>query len=328
MKPRINIYNQISSFYSFVFDNQDKINKSHISLYMFLLNQNNRNNWSEWFKLPFDLAMFGACIGNKGTYYRCLSDLQDFKLIKYKKGKNDFKAPQISIVVLSKNEPLTVPLSEPLTVPLTVPLTGQLSEQLSVLLTGNIDILITDNYKLITNNIKKWIKKELELSKKEIEIESLDFSKFDFPEDAIEIWTNWINYKKEQHKDSYASKSSMQTALNQLCKLSKGNSKIAYEIVNNSIANLYKGLFELKTTPNTEPQKPKEYEPNAHLLKIVNRLERDGDITTKQAEIARVTIANATTFINVSTFMDGLKNLEKLGEDPDLLDNGNTIRIG
>lgn len=79
---------------------------------------------------------------------------------------------------------------------------------------------------------------------------------------------------------------------------------------------------------NNQSQKPKEYEPNAHLLKIVNRLERDGDITTKQAEIARVTIANATTFINVSTFMDGLKNLEKLGEDSDLLDNGNTLRIG
>jgi len=162
----------------------------------------------------------------------------------------------------------------------------------------------------------------------EIKIESLNFSNFDFPEDAIEIWTIWITYKKEQHKDIYASKSSMQTALNQLCKLSKGNSKIANEIVNNSIANLYKGLFELKTTTNTESQKPKEYEPNAHLLKIVNRLERDGDITTKQAEIARVTIANATTFINVSTFMDGLKNLEKLGEDSDLLDNGNTLRIG
>lgn len=162
MKPRINIYEQISAFYSFVYENPDKINKSHVALYMFLINQNNRSNWSEWFKLPYDLAMAGACIGSKGTYYKCLNELQSWKLIKYKKGENDYKAPQISIIVLSKSEQLTVPLSEPLTVPLTGQLSEQLSEQLSVLLTGNIDILITSNYKLITDNIKKWIKSELD----------------------------------------------------------------------------------------------------------------------------------------------------------------------
>lgn len=80
----------------------------------------------------------------------------------------------------------------------------------------------------------------------EINIESLNFENFDFSEDAIEIWTNWITYKKEQHKDVYASKTTMQKALDQLCKISKGKTKIAEEIVNNSIASLYKGLFELK----------------------------------------------------------------------------------
>jgi hypothetical protein len=107
--------------------------------------------------MPFDLAMAGACIGSKSTYYKCLNDLQEWGLLKYVKGKNDVKAPMISIFQLSNSEPLTVPLSEPLT----VPLSGNLSEQLSVLLTGNIDILITDNYELITNNIYKWIKNEL-----------------------------------------------------------------------------------------------------------------------------------------------------------------------
>lgn len=162
MKPRINLFSQIGAFYSFVFDNQEKVNQSHVSLYMFLLNQNNRSNWSEWFKSPYDLAMAGACIGSKSTYYKCLNDLQEWKLIKYLKGKNDAKAPMISIIQLSNNEPLTVPLSEPLT----VPLSGNLSEQLSVLLTGNIDILITDNYKLITDNIYKWIETELATDQK------------------------------------------------------------------------------------------------------------------------------------------------------------------
>ena len=180
MKPRINIFEQLQSYYSFVFENQDKVRQSHTALYAFLLNQNNRNNWSEWFKCPFDLAMAGACIGSKSTYYKCLNDLQDWKLIKWRKGENSFKAPQICILVLSKSEPLTVPLSEPLheplheplTVPLSEPLheplheplTVPLSEQLSVLLTGKKERLITDNYTLITNNIKKWIVSELENS--------------------------------------------------------------------------------------------------------------------------------------------------------------------
>lgn len=147
---RINGFKQLSAFYSWVFDNQGEldIKQSHISLYCFLFNQNNRSNWSEWFKCPFDLGMMGSCIGSKTTYYKCLDDLQKWKLIKYKKGINDYKAPQISIIQLSKNEPLTVPLSEPLTV------------QLSVPLTGNIIKLITNNYELIEQRLEYWIESE------------------------------------------------------------------------------------------------------------------------------------------------------------------------
>jgi hypothetical protein len=190
MKPRINIFEQLQSYYSFVFENQDKVRQSHTALYAFLLNQNNRNNWSEWFKCPFDLAMAGACIGSKSTYYKCLNDLQDWKLIKWRKGENSFKAPQICILVLSKSEPLTVPLSEPLHEPLTVPL----SEQLSVLLTGKKERLITDNYTLITNNIKKWIVSELENSS----------TVFDFKKSLLSlgiqksIVEDWIKIRKSK----------------------------------------------------------------------------------------------------------------------------------
>jgi hypothetical protein len=196
MKPRINIYEQISAFYSFVFENQNKVNQSHVSLYMFLINQNNRNNWSEWFKLPYDLAMAGACIGSKSTYYKCLNDLSDWKLITYIKGKNEIKAPLISIFVLSKSEPLTVPLSEPLTVQPTVPL----GEQLSVLLTGNIDILITNNFQLITNNIHKWIKSELN--------ESIDKKESDeMKEHKLVLFTSWWSlYNKKVGKEKAQNK--------------------------------------------------------------------------------------------------------------------------
>jgi hypothetical protein len=146
---RINGFEQIKAFYSWVFNNPDKVRPTHISLYLFLWNQGNRANWVEWFKCPYDLAMQGACIGNKGTYYRCLDDLQKFKLIKYKKGLNNYKAPQIHLIKLYENEPLT----EQVTVPLSEPQTEPLIE----LLSGNIYKLLTTNYKLINSNLPEWI---------------------------------------------------------------------------------------------------------------------------------------------------------------------------
>lgn len=151
---RINGFEQIKAFYSWVFNNPDKVRPTHISLYLFLWNQGNRANWVEWFKCPYDLAMQGACIGNKGTYYKCLDELQSFKLIEYKKGLNNYKAPQIKLVKLYKSEPLneqvTVPLSEPQTVPLTE------------LLPVHIYKLITNNKELIIDKLKDWIDLEKE----------------------------------------------------------------------------------------------------------------------------------------------------------------------
>ncbi len=123
MEYRINGFDQIKAFYSIVFEQKYEIRPQHISLYVFLINQNNRNNWVEWFKCPFDLAMAGACIGNKKTYYKCLSDLQDWGLIKYEKGINDYKAPKIKIEVLNctSTDTSTVPQSEPLPIPQPIP---------------------------------------------------------------------------------------------------------------------------------------------------------------------------------------------------------------
>lgn len=124
MEYRINGFDQIKAFYSIVFEQKHEIRPQHISLYVFLINQNNRNNWVEWFKCPFDLAMAGACIGNKKTYYKCLSDLQDWGLIKYEKGINDYKAPKVKIEVLNHTatDTATVPQSEPLLQPQGIPL--------------------------------------------------------------------------------------------------------------------------------------------------------------------------------------------------------------
>lgn len=161
MKYRINGFDQIKSFYTTVFENQGKFKPNHVSLYVFLINQNNRNNWVEWFKCPYDLAMAGACINSKKTYYSCLNDLQDWGLIKYEKGVNNWKAPMIKIEVQKCTS--TVPQSEPLQEQAAEPL----PEPLDTTLPTHIYKLITNNLKPITDNYAKFEKFVRDLSKDE-----------------------------------------------------------------------------------------------------------------------------------------------------------------
>jgi hypothetical protein len=138
---RINGFEQIKSLYSIVFSQEYDFTPQHISLYVFFINQNNRNNWVEWFKCPYDLAMAGACIGSKKTYYKCLNDLQEWKLLQYEKGSNNWKAPKIKLAVLkcTSSDTSSVPQSEPLPTPLP---------------TQAVEPLPTHIYKPITNNLK------------------------------------------------------------------------------------------------------------------------------------------------------------------------------
>ena len=61
-----------------------------------------------------------------------------------------------------------------------------------------------------------------------------------------QVWADWLDYKKTQYRFSYKSLKSQQTAINGLFKKSNGCSQTAKRIVESSIENGYKGLFELK----------------------------------------------------------------------------------
>jgi hypothetical protein len=168
MEYRINGFEQIKAFYSWVFNNaKERVTPQHISLYLFLVNQNNRSNWIEWFKVPFDLGMAGACIGNKKTYYSCLNDLVTWKLIEYEKGMNEYKAPLIKLVVLkcTSGHTATVPLPEPLLVPQ--------GTTLPIPLPTHIYKLITDNIKLITDNLDSWIQNHKKENIKKTKVEKV-----------------------------------------------------------------------------------------------------------------------------------------------------------
>ena len=87
---------------------------------------------------------------------------------------------------------------------------------------------------------------------KEIKIKEI-INTNNFSQDFLVDWKIWIEYKKTNHKFTYKTIESEQIAFNHLYKLSNENQSTAREIINVSIANGYKGLFELKTNQNAKP---------------------------------------------------------------------------
>lgn len=67
-------------------------------------------------------------------------------------------------------------------------------------------------------------------------------------------WDRWKEYKKKQHSFEYKTLDTETTGLRELWKFSGGSVDIAIKIIDQSIANGWKGLFELKNTGNGTTQ--------------------------------------------------------------------------
>lgn len=64
------------------------------------------------------------------------------------------------------------------------------------------------------------------------------------------FWDGWKNYKWEEHRQKYKAVKTEQAALDHLFKLSRGRPDEAVKIIQQSISNGWKGLFEVKETKN------------------------------------------------------------------------------
>lgn len=67
-----------------------------------------------------------------------------------------------------------------------------------------------------------------------------------------EVLDEWLAYKKER-KQTYKSERSLKLCRKKLVELSNGNPKIAKEIVEQSMANNWAGLFPLQHETKTSP---------------------------------------------------------------------------
>lgn len=65
-------------------------------------------------------------------------------------------------------------------------------------------------------------------------------------------WEVWKDYKAKEHKFKYKTIQSEQAALGELNKISAGNHKTAIKILHQSMANGWKGIFELNHKQNNQ----------------------------------------------------------------------------
>lgn len=70
------------------------------------------------------------------------------------------------------------------------------------------------------------------------------------PEEIRELLQRWLDYKKRQHKFTFKSADSFKTFIKKLNQLSGGDFETAAAIIEQSIANGWSGIFELKNNSN------------------------------------------------------------------------------
>jgi hypothetical protein len=157
----------------------------------------------------------------------------------FKSQKHSLERQLKGFIDATSNEtPLETPLETTLRGADSIPI-----EQTPLGIINNKEVIIKD-------------KKESEIikdCKNNVFTESLnDFNKW------IELWERWKKYKYEQHKDKYKSQDSENTAAKKLLQYSNNDYSIGLHIVEKSIANGYKGFFEIKKH-EIELIKPTEY---------------------------------------------------------------------
>lgn len=94
------------------------------------------------------------------------------------------------------------------------------------------------------DNVNDNDKKEIELSNDNPKKKSFDLSFVS--SEYMEAFQEWLDYKKAR-KETYQTQMGVKKCYSHLLKLCEGNPAIAKQIVDQSIANNWAGLFELKT---------------------------------------------------------------------------------
>ncbi|MAZ26683.1 MAG: hypothetical protein CL868_06350 [Cytophagaceae bacterium] len=95
-----------AAFEKFYFD--DRLNPTHISLYMALFQEWNSSRFPDEFHVNSRELMRVAKIGSKSTYHRCIVDLDAWQYLSYFPSNNPYKGSKIKMAIIgTTDEPVT-----------------------------------------------------------------------------------------------------------------------------------------------------------------------------------------------------------------------------
>ena len=93
-----------AAFEKFFFD--DRLNPTHISLYMALFQEWNSSRFADEFYVNRRDLMRVAKIGSKSTYHRCVTDLDSWSYLSYFPSNNPYKGSKIKMSIIGTSDEL------------------------------------------------------------------------------------------------------------------------------------------------------------------------------------------------------------------------------
>ncbi|MGB8705757.1 MAG: hypothetical protein WCD31_12060 [Gillisia sp.] len=95
-----------AAFEKFYFD--DRLNPTHISLYMAFFQEWNSSRFADVFFVNRKEMMLMSKIGSTSTYHRCVTELHTWEYLRYFPSRNPFKGSKIRMSILeTRDEPVT-----------------------------------------------------------------------------------------------------------------------------------------------------------------------------------------------------------------------------
>ncbi|WP_339714649.1 hypothetical protein [uncultured Kriegella sp.] len=91
-----------AAFEKFYFD--DRLNPTHISLYMALFQEWNSSRFAEEFYVNRRDLMLASKIGSKSTYHRCVTELDSWNYLFYFPSKNPYKGSKIKMAIIETSD--------------------------------------------------------------------------------------------------------------------------------------------------------------------------------------------------------------------------------
>jgi len=106
----VNYIKHLNTVFS-AFAKDNRLNPTHISLYLALFQLWNSARFPDEFIIIRDELMSLSKIGSKSTYHKCLKELEFFGYINYMPSHNPFKGSKISLTkIRTSNEQAVYPL--------------------------------------------------------------------------------------------------------------------------------------------------------------------------------------------------------------------------